>query len=126
MNELDSCSFDIKVVGPRREYFQPIKSEEEGCFSEKGLYLSITEGFTAPEITQVYISIGSGVIAGVNVYYITKLFDKIFSAKVKAKQEGREIQISVSVKEKVHIKNVKSSIEIEKAIEIAITNTQYE
>ncbi|MBQ4859139.1 hypothetical protein V6260_14040 [Pseudoalteromonas aliena] len=121
MNELDLQSFNIKIIGPGQEYFQPIKSEEANNFSEKGLYLSISEGFSAPEVTQVLISIGSNVIAGLSVYYISKLFDKIFSAKSKAKSEGREIQISVSIQEKIHIKNVESSIEIEKAIDIVLT-----
>ncbi|KAF7783515.1 hypothetical protein PRUB_a3303 [Pseudoalteromonas rubra] len=126
MNELDLQSFNIKIIGPGREYFQPISSEEADNFSEKGLYLSITEGFSAPEVTQVLISIGSNVVAGLSVYYISKLFDKIFSAKAKAKKEGREIQISVSIQEKIHIKNVESSIEIEKALDIVVTKTKQE
>ncbi|WP_299489654.1 hypothetical protein [uncultured Shewanella sp.] len=118
MNELDLQSFDIKVVGLGREYFQEIRSEEEKFFSEKGLYLSVSEGFSSPEVTQVIISIGSGVVAGLSVHYLIKLFDKIFLAKDKAKKEGRVIQISVSIEEKIHINNVEISTEIKKALDI--------
>lgn len=57
------------MFGPGQNYFQPIRSEESEKFTEKGLYLSITNGFSSQEITQVLISIGSNVIAGLSVYY---------------------------------------------------------
>jgi len=121
MNDYDLKSFNILVVGPGKEYFVGVCDSEQEVFNEKDLYFGVSEGFSAPEITQVVISIGSNVIAGLSVYYISKLFDKILSAKSKAKKEGREFQISVSIEEKVHIKNVESAIEIEKALDIVIT-----
>ncbi len=126
MNELDLQSFNIKVIGPGQEYFQQIISEEADNFSEKGLYLSIAEGFSATEVTQALISIGSDVVRILSAYYISKLFDKILSARAKAKNEGREIQISVSIQEKINIENVESSIEIEKALDIVVTKTKQE
>ena len=76
--------------------------------------------------SQVFISIGANVVAGLSVYYIAKLFDKIFSAKSQAKKDGCELEITVTIQDKVHIKNVESTIEIEKALEIALTKKQQE
>ena len=120
MNEYDLKSFNIKVVGVGKEYFEPLKDEESGIFKEKGLYLGITEAFAAPEVTQVIISIGSNVVAGLTVYYISKIFDKILSAKKQAKKEGRMLEISVTISEKVTVRNIESISEIESALDIVI------
>ena len=120
MNEYDLKSFNIQIVGAGKEYFEPIEDEESSIFKEKGLYLGITEAFASPDITQVIISIGSNVIAGLTVYYISKIFDKILSAKEKAKQEGRLFEISVTISEKVTVKNIESISEIENALDIVI------
>ena len=120
MNEYDLKNFEIHVAGVGKEYFQPIEVNESDTFREKGLHISVSEGFSAPEITKVIISIGANVIAGLSVYYIAKLFDKIFSAKEKAKKEGQEFEISVSISEKVIIRNVENIVEIEKALDIVV------
>lgn len=121
MNDHDLKTFDIKVIGKGSEYFESIEKEESDTFEKKGLNIGITEAFSAPEVTQVLISIGSNVIAGLSVYYISKIFDKIFTAKEKAKQEGQELEISVMISEKVSIRNIESIKEVEKALEIVIT-----
>ena len=126
MNEYDLKALNINVIGRGKEYFQPIQIEESDSFSHKGLHLSITESFSAPEVTQVFISIGANVVAGLSVYYIAKLFDKIFSAKSQAKNDGYELEITVTIQDKVHIKNVESTIEIEKALEIVLTKKSQE
>lgn len=126
MNEYDLKALNINVIGRGKEYFQPIQTEESDSFSDKGLHLSITESFSSPEVTQVFISIGANVVAGLSVYYIAKLFDKIFSAKSQAKKDGCELEITVTIQDKVHIKNVESTIEIEKALEIVLTKKQQE
>lgn len=121
MNDHDLKTFDIKVIGKGSEYFESIEKEESDTFEKKGLNIGITEAFSAPEVTQVLISIGSNVIAGLSVYYISKIFDKIFTAKEKAKKEGQELEISVMISEKVSIRNIESIKEVEKALEIVIT-----
>ena len=120
MNDYDLKSFNILVVGPGKEYFSDLRNSEKKVFEEEELHFGVSEGFSTTEITQVLISIGSNVIAGLSVFYISKLFDKIFSAKSKAKKEGREFEINVSIQETIHIKNVESTIEIEKGIEIIL------
>ncbi|PAS34194.1 hypothetical protein CGT70_18595 [Vibrio cholerae] len=53
---------------------------------ENTLSLNVSEGYSAPAVTEVLISIGANVVAGLSVYYISKVFDKIFCAKAKAKE----------------------------------------
>ncbi len=91
MNDYDLKTFDIKVIGKGSEYFESIEKEESDTFEKKGLHIGITEAFSAPEVTQVLKSIGSNVIAGLSVYYISKIFDKIFTAKEKAKKRRSRI-----------------------------------
>lgn len=55
------------------------------------------EGFSAPEITNVMVTIGVGVITGVSTYCITKLIDSVFSAKKKAKESGVEMNINITI-----------------------------
>lgn len=120
MNEYDLNNFDMMFIGKRSEYFQPIKYEETITFKEKGLLIGVSEIFSALEITRVAINIGSGVIAGLGVIYIAKIFDKIFSAKQKAKADDIELEISVTISERISIQNVQNITEIEKAMEIVI------
>ena len=123
MKDYDSKCCTILVVGPGREYFEDVLVEESKNFEENGLELSLSEGFSSPEITQLMISIGSNVIAGLSVYYISKLFDKIFTIKKKAAESGKKFQINVTISEKIQIRDVESTEQVEKAIEITLVNT---
>ncbi|HGF7156021.1 TPA: hypothetical protein AB5C39_004214, partial [Vibrio mimicus] len=109
MNDYDQNSLKILVVGPGKEFFDDVYQSESSEFREHDLDLNVSEGFSAPEVTEVLISIGANVVAGLSVYYISKVFDKIFSAKAKAKEQGREMHIHVSISEKLIIKNVEST-----------------
>ncbi|HCJ4876929.1 hypothetical protein [Vibrio parahaemolyticus] len=120
MNDYDQNSLKILVVGPGKEFFDDVYQSESSEFREHDLDLNVSEGFSAPEVTEVLISIGANVVAGLSVYYISKVFDKIFSAKAKAKEQGREMHIHVSISEKLIIKNVESTSEIERSVNFVI------
>ena len=120
MNDYDDKSFDIMVVGPGKEFFEELYGSEKGEFRNHDLYLRLREGFSSPEITQVLISIGSNVIAGLSVYYISKIFDKVLSARSEAKKQGRDLQINVSVSDKIIIKDVENIQEIERVVDIVV------
>ncbi|EJB8445214.1 hypothetical protein MW350_004757 [Vibrio parahaemolyticus] len=120
MNDYDQKSLNILVVGPGKEYFDDVYQSESNEFRENDLYLNVSEGFSAPEVTEVLISIGANVVAGLSVYYISKVFDKIFKAKAKAKEQGREMQIHVSISEKLIIKNVESTSDVEHSVNFVI------
>ena len=122
MQDYDSKCCNILVVGLGRDYFEDILVEESEKFEENGLVLSLSEGFSSPEITQLMISIGSNVIAGLSVYYISKLFDKIFTIKKRAAESGKKFQVNVTISEKIQIRDVESTEQIEKAIEITFLN----
>ncbi|MGS0497142.1 hypothetical protein ACU8V4_08035 [Pseudoalteromonas mariniglutinosa] len=120
MNDYDQNSLKILVVGPGKEFFDDVYQSESNEFRENDLYIDLSEGFSAPEVTEVLISIGANVVAGLSVYYISKVFDKIFKAKAQAKEQGREMQIHVSISEKLIIKNVESTSEIEHSVNFVI------
>ena len=120
MNNYELNNFNMMFIGKGSEYFQSIENEESPTFQKNGLQIGVTEAFGTNEITQVAITIGSGVIAGLSVLYIKELFDKIFLAQKKAKEEGQELEISVRISEKVSIRNIESIQEIEKAMEIVV------
>lgn len=94
---IEEKSFRVLVVGPGKEFFQELKQENNQEFSDNDLYLSVGEGFSAPEITNVMVTIGAGVIIGVSTYCITKLIDSVFSAKKKAKECGVEMNINITI-----------------------------
>ncbi|MGH1429557.1 MAG: hypothetical protein ACRBB4_00400 [Neptuniibacter sp.] len=94
---IEEQSFSVLVVGPGKEFFQELKQESNQEFSDNDLYMSIGEGFSAPEITNVMVTIGVGVITGVSTYCITKLIDSVFSAKKKAKESGVEMNINITI-----------------------------
>ena len=120
MNDYDLKSFNVMVAGKGKAYFEDLLKSEEDTFRDKDLHFTISEGFSTPEVTQVMISIGANVIVGLSVYYIAKIFDKIFTAKSKAKDEGQDLQIHVSISEKIIIKDVESLTEIEIALNLVI------
>ena len=120
MNDYDQNSLNILVLGPGKGFFDDVYQSESNEFRENDLYLNVSEGFSAPEVTEVLISIGTNVVAGLSVYYISKVFDKIFKAKAKAKEQGREMQIHVSISEKIIIKNVESTSEVEHSVNFVI------
>ncbi|HDZ9338494.1 TPA: hypothetical protein RUZ93_003401 [Vibrio cholerae] len=120
MNDYDQSSLKILVVGPGKEFFDDIYQSESRQFREHALSLNVSEGYSAPAVTEVLISIGANVVAGLSVYYISKVFDKIFSAKAKAKEQGHEMHIHVSISEKLIIKNVESTSEIERSVNFVI------
>lgn len=117
MNEIDKKYFKISVVGKGKEYFQSLQKEEEKVFSDKHLYFGIGEGFSAPEITQVLISIGSSVIAGLSTYYIVKLIDKIYKIKSDAEEKGQKFNITVSIEINNNIYSSSNVNEIKQIIE---------
>ena len=97
MNDIDKKYFNICVVGKGKEFFEPLLKEEQSAFKEKDLYFGISEGFSAPEITNVIISIGGSVVAGLSTYYISKLIDKIFNIKNNARKSGQEFNIQINI-----------------------------
>lgn len=96
---IEEKSFSILVVGPGREYFEELKQVHDEELNENNLYLNLSEGFSAPEVTNVMVTIGASVIAGVSSYYITKLIDSVFVAKKKAKESGIEMNINITINE---------------------------
>ncbi|MGE4259432.1 hypothetical protein [Shewanella sp.] len=94
---IEEKSFSVLVVGPGKEFFQDLKQENNQEFSDNDLYLRVGEGFSAPEITNVMVTIGVGVITGVSTYCITKLIDSVFSAKKAAKDRGVEMSINITI-----------------------------
>lgn len=94
---LEEKSFGILVVGPGKEFFEDFKQEHKEDLTENDLHLIVSEGFSAPEITNVMVTIGAGVIIGVSTYCITKLIDSVFSAKKKAKDGGVEMNINITI-----------------------------
>lgn len=93
---IEEKSFSVLVVGPGKEFFEELKQHDQEL-SKNDLYLSIGEGFSAPEITNVMVTIGVGVITGVSTYCITKLIDSLFGAKKKAKESGVEMNINITI-----------------------------
>lgn len=98
MNEMERKYFNILVVGKGKEYLQPLEKEVFETFTENDLYFGVSEGFAAAEITDVIISIGADVVAGLSTYYIVKLIDKIYQIKSKAEKEGQRFNIQINVK----------------------------
>ncbi|QEI11464.1 hypothetical protein [Cellvibrio japonicus] len=94
---IEEKSFRILVVGRGKEFFDEHMQEHTQELKDNDLYLGIDEGFSAPEITNIMVTIGAGVITGVSTYYITKLIDSIFSAKNKAKDSGVKMNINITI-----------------------------
>lgn len=94
---IEKKSFCVLIVGPGKEFFQELKQENNQKFSDNDLYLSVSEGFSAPEITNVIVTIGVGVITSLSTYCITKLIESVFSAKEKAKISGVEMNINITI-----------------------------
>lgn len=94
---IEEKSFRILVVGSGKEFFQELKQENSQEFSDNDLQLSVVEGFSASEISNVIVTIGVGVITGVTTYCIIKLIESVFSAKRKAKKSGVEMNINITI-----------------------------
>lgn len=94
---IEEKSLNILVVGPGREFFSDIAQDNQRKFADAGLSLGVSEGFSAPEITNVVVSIGIGVLSGLSTHYISKMVDSIFGAKKKAADSGVQMTINVTV-----------------------------
>ena len=94
---IEDKSFEIMVVGKGKEFFEPISQENEATFTNNNLYLGVGEGFSAPEITNVMISIGIGVISALSAHYLVRLIESIFNVQCKAKDNGVNMTINVTI-----------------------------
>ncbi len=72
-------------MGPGKEFFDDVYQSEFSEFREHDLSLNVSEGFSAPAVTEVLISIGANVVAGLSVYYISKVFDKYLALRLELK-----------------------------------------
>jgi len=108
---IDDKYLSIKVIGPGKEFFQEIPQENKKEFSENKLYIGITEGFSAPEITTVMITIGGSVLTTLAAHYLIKLIDSIFAAKKHAKDSGVSITMNITINNGDQYINLGSDIE---------------
>ena len=125
MNEHDSNSFNILIIGPGKDYFNGIIGSEIDTFEKNNLHLEIHEGFSGPEITQVMLSIGKNVISKLTNNYIITLFEKIFHAKERALNNKQIFQIHLSISEKLYVKNIINVREVETCINIVTRSPSF-
>ncbi len=125
MNEHDSNSFNILIIGPGKDFFNAIIGSESETFKKNNLLLEIHEGFSGPDITQVMLSIGKNVISKLTNNYIITLFEKIFNAKERALNNKQILQIHLSISEKIYVKNIINIREVETCINIVTRSPSF-
>ena len=120
MNEYELNSFNIMVIGSGKKYFDEFEQSEAEGIRLKGFNFNLSEGFSQQKITQVMVLVGANVINGLGAHDIENIFDKVLMVKSKAKVNGQELQVNVSISEKVIIQNLDNVTEIKEPIKLFI------
>ena len=126
MNEYELNSFNIMVIGSGKRYFNEFEKSEGEGIRLKGFNFSLSEGFSQQKITQVMVLVGANVIIGLGTYDIENIFDKVLIAKSKAKVNGQDLQVHVSISERKIIQNLERVTEIKEPIKLLIESKDNE
>lgn len=88
---------ELRVLGPEGKPFVDLESEFRPIFQAEGYQFMVPRLFSAPELTEVALTIGGAVLTGVTIHTLNALIDKLLNIKKARDQKQTRITVSVHI-----------------------------